>query len=341
MVQRYPQAFDGVIAGASAYTMLEKVQRYLWEDKYGFDEHGQLVFTPEAGELLHRAVMESCDGRDGLVDGQIDDPRRCDYDPGLLQCQPDAAGAGCLSAAQVRTARAFYDGPRTADGKRLFQGGEPYGAELTWGTSAAFANAGRRAAEGFVRYFLPAGSAMPDFRAEDWEFSEASLRRLQSADHLLDAKNADLAAFRAAGGKLILWQGAADYAAGPRAIFEYYHAVRALSGGTAQAREFARLFLIPGVYHCRGGYVPYEEDLLGAMVAWVEAGQAPDSVEAAAVLDDGTVRRRPVHAYPTVTRYSGSGDINDPQSFEGVAPDTPPDDRWDWLGTFTADLPPS
>jgi len=339
-VQRYPDDFDGVIAGASNFLVAEKVERYIWEAVHGLTETGELVFTPEAASLLHSAVMEACDGLDGLVDGQIDDPRKCAYDPTALLCDPAKPRTPCLTAKQVDTAIKFYQGPRTPDGKGLFPGGAQYGTELTWGTSGAFANAGFRAARGFVRFMLPQEHAIPGFEPKDWVFDEAGLRRLQTAAETFDSKNPDISRFREAGGKLILWQGAADVAAGPSAIFEYYHAVRALSGGTEKAREFARLFLIPGMYHCRGGYLPYEFDLLGKIVAWVELEQAPDAVETAVKLPDGATRRRPVFAYPVAARYKGQGDINEASSFEGVWPETLPDDRFDWLGSIAKDLPP-
>ena len=91
------------------------------------------------------------------------------------------------------------------------------------------------------------------------------------------------------------------------------------------------MFLVPGGYHCSGGYVPYEQDFLGALVLWVEEDRAPDAV-ARARLEDGLVRTRPLHAYPTATRYIG-GDVNLPQSFEPARPEHEPQDGYDWPGS--------
>lgn len=102
-------------------------------------------------------------------------------------------------------------------------------------------------------------------------------------------------------------------------------------GGLEAARQFTRLFLVPGVYHCGGGYIPYEEDFLGAMVNWVERQQAPVQVVAAARLQDGTLRRRPLFAYPERARYI-KGDVNDSHSFVGMTPAREPDDHYDWVG---------
>ena len=103
-------------------------------------------------------------------------------------------------------------------------------------------------------------------------------------------------------------------------------------GGLRKTQAFARFFLVPGVYHCGGGYVPYQEDMLGALVRWVEAGEAPDRVMATALLADGTVRTRPIFAYPERALYRGHGDINAPESFEGVEPAVIPNDQFDWAG---------
>ena len=133
-------------------------------------------------------------------------------------------------------------------------------------------------------------------------------------------------------GKLILWQGFADPAAGPYGLPDYYQRLRTHTGDLRAVRSFARMFLIPGVYHCGGGYVAYEEDMLGALVNWVELGHAPDFIMATASLKDGSVRKRPVFAYPVQARYRGHGDINDPRNFVGSAPKREPLDLYQWAG---------
>jgi hypothetical protein len=91
-------------------------------------------------------------------------------------------------------------------------------------------------------------------------------------------------------------------------------------------------FLVPGVYHCGGGYVPYQEDMLGTLVRWVEAHEAPDSVVATAVLEDGKIRTRPVFAYPVRATYRGSGDIKAANNFVGHMPAVATDDLYEWAG---------
>jgi feruloyl esterase len=165
-----------------------------------------------------------------------------------------------------------------------------------------------------------------------WRFDLPTFHELSRRGALYDALNPDLRAFRDAGGKLILWQGFADPAAGAFGLPDYYQRVGQVVGGLDSERRFTRMFLIPGVYHCAGGYVPYEEDLLGAVVAWVERDEAPDQVMATAVLGGGAVRKRPVFAYPVQARYRGRGDMNDPAAFSARSPATAPNDLYDWAG---------
>jgi feruloyl esterase len=237
--------------------------------------------------------------------------------------------ADCLSAAQVAAALAYYAGPVDKDGEHLFAGGEPYGSELLWSGPAAFTRGGKFAAEAFIRDILLAGDLPADFTWRDWRFDRASFDKLMKAGELYDASDPDLRAFRDAGGKLLMWQGAADNAGGIHGMLDYYQAVRDRVGGLPAAREFARLFLVPGGYHCRGGYIPYDQDFLGAMVNWVETGKPADAVIATARLDDGTVRHRPLYAYPTATRYL-RGDINAAASFAPRPVTREPDDGYDW-----------
>lgn len=330
--QRYPDDFDGVVAGSSV-SMPAVMQLFLWEAQKGLDADGRAIFTPEAVATLHRAVLAACDRLDGIPDGQIDDPRACRYDPALLLCAGNAPSDGpCLTASQIEAARAYYRGPTDADGTALFPGGAPYGSELGWVGPGAATQTGKFAAELFIKLLLLPGELPESFSWRDWRFTRASLDRLLKAGEPFDATDPDLTAFRARGGKLILWQGMADNAAGARGMLDYYQAVRERMGGLDAARRFARMFPVPGGYHCRGGYVPYDQDFLGAVVNWVERGSAPDSITATAPLDDGSVRTRPLYAYPTPTHYRG-GDVNDPRSFSPGALTREPVDGFDWPGS--------
>jgi hypothetical protein len=305
--QRYPWDFNGVIAGSPAFAIAEAMERFIWEARWGRDDRGVLVFDSGAATLLHEAVINACDLLDGARDGQIDDPRRCHFDPRSLICRPGQSPPECLTALQAEVAQKFYDGPVDGSGRHLFYGGEPYGSELSWLERYALAAAGSSMFDDAVRNMMFQGSLDADASVRTWRFDLAAFRELSRRGALFDASSPDLRAFAGGGGKLILWQGFADPAAGAYGLPDYYQQVGQVVGGLELERQFARMFLIPGVYHCGGGYVPYEEDFLGALVNWVERGAAPDQIMAAAVLTDGAVRRRPVFAYPVQTRYRGRG----------------------------------
>jgi hypothetical protein len=330
--QRYPSDFNGVVAGSPAFAIAEAMERFIWEARWGRDDKGTLVFDASAAQLLHDAVLKACDALDGARDGQIDDPRRCHFDPGTLVCRHDQSPPQCLTALQAEVARKFYSGPVDDSGRHLFYGGEPYGSELSWTERYALAAAGGAMFDDAVKNMMFQGTLDADASVKTWRFDSQTLSELSRRGAVYDAPDPDLRAFRDAGGKLILWQGFADPAAGAFGLPDYYQRVEQIVGGLDSARRFVRMFLIPGVYHCAGGYVPYEEDMLGTMVAWAERGEVPDQVMAAALLSGGAVRRRPVFAYPVQAHYRGHGDVNDPAAFSGRTPAAAPNDLYDWAG---------
>lgn len=328
---RYPADFNGIVVG-SAFSMPAVMEQFLWNAHVGLTAEGREILTPAATALLHDAVIQACDALDGTRDGQIDDPRLCHYDPGRLLCRSGRKPPACLTPAQVTAARLLYKGPVDEHGHRLFPGGQPYGAELTWSQPGGLDVMGL-AAGGFLEYLAFPGQLPASFTWRDWKFDRASFERLATASATYDARSADLRPFRAAGGKMILWQGTADQASGIYGMPEYYQAVQDVVGGLTPARGFVRFFLVPGVYHCGGGYIPYQEDFLGAMVNWVERGQAPQRILAVAGMANGVIRRRPLFAYPERAKFIG-GNVNEAKSFIGAMPARAPDDHYDWVGAY-------
>jgi hypothetical protein len=330
--QRYPADFNGVIAGSPAFAIAEAMERFIWEARWGRDARGVLMLDEAAVTLLHAAVMNACDSLDGVKDGQIDDPRLCHFDPATLICRDKQSPPQCLTAPQAEAAWKLYAGPDDENGRHLFYGGEPYGSELSWVERYALPIMGAAMFDDAVRDMIFQRTPGSAASVQAWRFDASTFAELSSRGALYDARSSDLRGFRERGGKLILWQGFADPAAGAFGLPDYYYRLSRDAGGLEAARSFARMFLIPGVYHCAGGYVPYEEDLLGAIVSWVELGHAPDHVIATALLKEGGSRSRPVFAYPVQSHYRGRGDVNDPRNFAGRAPTIPPTDLYDWAG---------
>jgi feruloyl esterase len=282
--------------------------------------------------LLHAAVMNACDALDGVKDGQLDDPRLCRFDPATLICRDAQSPPRCLTSFQAEVARKLYAGPVDENGGHLFYGGEPYGSELSWVERYALPIMGAAMFDDAVQNMIFQRTPSSAASVQAWRFDASTFAELSRRGALYDARSSDLRGFRKGGGKLILWQGFADPAAGPYGLPDYYYRLSRDAGGLEAARSFARMFLVPGVYHCAGGYVPYEEDLLGALVSWVELAHAPESVMATASLKDGVSRSRPVFAYPVQARYRGRGDVNDARNFKASAPKNAPMDLYDWAG---------
>jgi hypothetical protein len=337
--QRYPADFDGIVAGAPAsiFTPLN-VWFQGWNGRVNTGAHGRPVLTADKLAPLHSAVLTACDGKDGLADGQIDDPRACAFDPASLRCAPGANTAGCLTDTQIGVVRKLYEGPRDERGRRLYPGGEAIGSELAWAnwivpTAPGAVSIARSIATSTLKY-LAYPAARPSMTLDDLAFDSATFRETYEQAGVYDATDPDLSAFRAKGGKLIIWHGWADQAISPYGTVAYYHALADRMGGRAATQRFARLFMLPGVNHCGGGEGPDAIDALTATVDWVEGGLAPDRLIATRTQGNDVVRTRPVYPYPLVARYDGTGSTDEASNF---APAPPPADYGDgvsWLGSF-------
>ena len=341
--QRYPNDFDGILAGAPASITTElNAFNQPWLARVDFDAAGRVILPATKLGPLHDAVMTSCDGRDGLVDGQLDDPRACDFDPATLACPAGTDTSNCLTQAQVTVVRKIYSGAVTTRGEHLYPGGQPYGSELAWAgwfiptnpTAPQNSTIAWRIGNGWVKYLAFKNNPPISFTLNDIAFDKPTFDRVRQLAGLYDAIDPDLTAFRNAGGKLILWHGWADQAIPPTGTVAYYQAVQDRMGGLASTQKFARLFMFPGVLHCGGGTAPNTFDLLTSLMNWVENKAAPTKVVAARS-DNGTVvRTRPVFPYPLVARYTGTGSIDDAANFTATKPERPTQDHFPWLGRF-------
>ncbi|MCA1646496.1 MAG: tannase/feruloyl esterase family alpha/beta hydrolase, partial [Chloroflexi bacterium] len=280
--QRYPQDFDGIIAGAPAIIRAPLDGEYQsWLTRINLDASGNHILTPDKLPALHDAVVAACDRLDGLVDGQIDDPRECQFDPTRLTCAAGRDAADCLTPAQVQVVKKAYSGPATDDGVRLYPGGEQPGSELAWAPwfvaegGAPTISAGIGTA--LLRYAaFDVGNLGPSI--QDWTFTLHDFDRLRPAGQIYNATNPDLRPFRDRGGKVLLYHGWADQAISPIGTIEYYQAIQDHMGGLETTQQFARLFMLPSMYHCAGGFGPNQFDAIAPIVAWVEEGQAPDTL---------------------------------------------------------------
>ena len=331
--QRYPGDFNGIIAGAPANIWAPLNAEFQpWLARANLDAQGSQILTADKLPALHDAVMKACAG----VDGLIDDPRTCHFDPASIQCPAGTNTAACLTPAQVETVRKVYEGPVDAQGHHLYIGGEPYGAELAWAgwivTPPGVESVAQAIGDNYLKYqAFQVGKVGPSF--QNWQFTIAGFNATRPMGEIYNSTNADLSAFRAHGGKLIIWQGWADQAIPPFGSPVYYDAVQDRMGGLQQVQQFARLFMFPSMYHCAGGYGPSQFDMVAPMVAWVEQGVAPGKIVAAQTSSTNqVVRTFPVFPYPEQTKYTGHGSINDANNYVGITPQPLPEDDYNWVG---------
>jgi len=266
--------------------------------------------------LLAGAVLAACDAKDGLKDGLISDPRRCRFDPKKLQRSAGDA-ATCLTAGEVETARRIYHGATSSSGRQLYFGwpqGHEDGAATGWPLwitgNGAIPPLQFLFADGYLRYFV----FDPSFNLLTSDL-ESGVRAARPTGRFLNATNADLSDFSAAGGKLIMWHGWADAALTAFRSIAYLEEAAEKTKHGNRLGEFFRLFLAPGMHHCGGGPGPNTLDALTALESWVEHGIAPEQIVATHMTGTVVDRTRPLCSYPKEATYKGPGSVNDASSF--------------------------
>ncbi|BAZ14111.1 Mono(2-hydroxyethyl) terephthalate hydrolase [Calothrix sp. NIES-4071] len=353
--QRYPNDFNGIIAGAPAAIQAPLNGEYeTWNARANLDAQGNPILPSDKLALIHQAAIANCDGKDGLVDEQITDPRVCTFKPESLRCSGNSNAATCLTTAEIGVVNKIYGGAVERQGRLLYPGSQTIGSELGWAGSSigrdGMAPFAAEISNSYLKYLAFPKSPPASFSYKDWQFTAEGFDRLRPLGKVYNATNPNLKAFRDRGGKLLLYHGWADPAIPPQGTLAYYQAVQNTMGGFAQVQSFARLFMLPGVYHCQGGTGPSRVDYLTPIVTWVEQSKAPTQLIATQTTADGKsggfsnpteratgsnakiVRTRPIFPYPMQARYSGKGSIDDAANFVGVAPSQTPNDSINWIG---------
>jgi feruloyl esterase len=302
---RYPDEFDGIIAGDPAN--VRRNAWALWLAVQTFKDPAAYV-PPDKYPMIHRFVLDACDANDGLKDGLIEDPESCHIDFRALQCKgPD--GPNCLTTRQIQTAQTIISPATTSAGKILFPRLEP-GTELRWDRLAG----GPRPADLFLDEFRYVVYQDPnwDWRTFDLERDSA---KAHEVDKDVDELDPHLAAFAKHGGKLLIYHGWADQQVAPGSSIEFYKSVVNLSVDPEHASNWVRLFMVPGMGHCSGGEGLDVFDKVSVIEQWAERGKAPNQVIAAHQTAGKVDRTRPLCPYPQVARYNGPGHIDDASNF--------------------------
>ena len=319
--QRYPEDYDGIIAGAPVITYLRGSALQLMSAmNANSDGHGGTWLKPADVRLLERGALDQCDKNDGLTDGIIANPQSCRFDPAKLLCKAGAASpmaGSCLNQNQVDAARKIYAGPHDATGKQVYYGVMP-GSEPNWLVNYVGTDTQPPVYYDFIRdlfrYMAFDVDPGPQWQPDMLDITH-DLPRLGTMDAIYDGTNPDLRRLKAAGVKIIGYHGWRDQSVVPMTSVDYYQTVVNTMGGLAATRDFYRLYMIPGMNHCFGGPGANSFDFLSAMEAWVERGEAPDRIVGQSLQDGKVVRTRPAYPWPDAARYLGKGNPDDAASF--------------------------
>ncbi|NOT64202.1 MAG: tannase/feruloyl esterase family alpha/beta hydrolase [Acidobacteria bacterium] len=326
LAQRFPEDFDGIVAGAPVLNFSGTMVSY-----------ARMVQAFKAAPIpyaklkpLAERIYAQCDEQDGLKDGLIDDPRRCRFCPScdLPKCADgtdNAAKPDCFTEAQMETLEKVY-GDVTSNGQRYFPGW-PLGAEVAgpngrsgWDNwivnEQALPTIWQNFGQAFFRY-LAFPEKNPSYELTSFDFDK-DLKRLDWIHSVLDATDPDLSGFKKRGGKLLMYFGWADPALNARMGVEYYESVMTTMGATTT--DFFRLFMVPGMFHCQGGVGCSSFDKLTPVMQWVEKSTAPDRLIGSRIVNGKTDRTRPLCPYPQVAKYNGSGDSDKAENFSCVKP---------------------
>ncbi len=327
--ERFPQDFDGVIAGDPAMDYRSNITR-LSVQKYLLATPGAWI-SPPLLAVVDKAVTASCDAADGVKDGLIQDPRMCGFKPETLLCTGGNT-AECLSPAQVQTLATYLQPVRNTRGAVIYPG-LPV-SNLSGATGMSLWGIGQTAPD--LAHIAAPWAADPDAAPSSWRYGsqvlaywmgqgedasfagfdvdpktgvvgDAALAAFDRAYDGVNTRDPDaLLPFLHAGRKIILYHGFSDPGISPYRTIEFMDALRSRSAADAAN---AALFLVPGMHHCRGGDGPNQFDTLTALEHWVESGAAPDALPARSSPDQRVQRTMPLCRYPEAAQYGGAGDV--------------------------------
>ena len=319
--QRFPDDYDGIVAGAPAHNRTRLHMEVF--STYGTANLSPANLIPKAKlAVIADAVLKACPkAKATLADSFLSYPDDCHWDPEALLCK-GGDEPGCLTAAQVATAKSFYDGPRNPVTNAQIYPGLPRGSEDAW--DGLTPKSSRPPYDSLFKWVFG-----PDWDWRTFDFNRDVATVDAQLAATLNATNADLGTFKAHGHKLILFHGWADWLVPPAESINYYRSVLDAQTSAAEshhqgkdreAQTFFRLFMVPGMAHCAGGPGLNGLDALPSLELWAEKGVAPEEMVAERTEKGATVMARPVCPYPQVGRYKGTGNVNSAESFSCAAP---------------------
>lgn len=345
--QRFPEDFDGILAGAPANNWSHLMAEMVWNEQALLGTPGSAI-PPAKLPAIQKAALNACDALDGVKDGLIEDPQACHFNPDVLACKPGPDAPDCLTPPQLSALKKLYEGPKDPrSGKQIYpglaQGTENgIGGWNVWVTSSKPETA-------FQFLFGNSYFGQVVYEQPTWDFRKLTFTDdLEFADHkdgwILDDTSPDLRSFRDHHGRLIHYHGWGDAAISPYNSIAYYESVQDFLANypdprtdtSKPASDFYRLFMAPGMGHCGLGTGPNrfgaplqatdpndpERDMLAALDRWVETGIAPDHIIGQGTVPGDSSKKwtHPLCPHPKVARYRGSGDPFDATNFECAVP---------------------
>lgn len=316
--QYYPQDFDGIVAGAPAFTWPAIGAKFISINQKNYPNPNDLtpVITSDNLKLFQEYVLKQCDNLDGLTDKIITDPRACKVDLSKLPvCPTNQPGAKCFTKEQLAVIRAVYE-PLVIDHKTVYPA-FPYGLEAepgSWdawiaGTSGQMPSLHYMFGTNMYKYLV--------FNDPNWDYTKYDFKNFfeetQFASSFLDAASVDYSEFKKRNGKMIMYHGWNDFALSAYITIDHFEAALKQD---KDLNSYIRLFLLPGVLHCAGGTGCDNVDWVALIQSWVEKNQAPERVISSKQVEGKTVATRPIYPYPKVTVYGGSGDASDEKNYK-------------------------
>ncbi|HXW56254.1 MAG TPA: tannase/feruloyl esterase family alpha/beta hydrolase [Candidatus Cybelea sp.] len=335
--QRFPDDYDGILAGAPANYWTHLLTSALWDAQATTFDANSYIPSSKIPAIA-QAVLAACDANDGIKDGILNDPRQCHFDPSTILCK-GADSDSCLTEAQVIALKKLYRGATDSKGKAIFPGFMPGGEEGQGGWPLWIT--GPVPAKALLFAFDYGYFADMVYDDAGWDYKKANLdEALATSDrkfaNVLNSNDPNLKPFHARGGKLIVYHGWSDAAISPLNSINYYESV-IQQMGKPDADSFLRLYMVPGMQHCAGGPGPDvfgenglsvsndpQHNMYVALEQWVEKGTAPPALIASKLEGRGPDAKaklsRPLCPYPQEARYKGSGDPNEASNFTCETP---------------------
>lgn len=318
---RYPQEFDGVVAGNPGFRLSRAAIGEAWDNQQLMkaaptNTKGEKIvaqaLTQADLDAVSKGVLKQCDAKDGLADGIINAWEKCDFKPEMVQDQ--------IGQEKVILLNAIFNGAKNSRGENVYSSW-PYDAGVNtngwrmWKlgsseTGEPNAINFRLGVKSLVQYFMTPHN--PTFDALKFNFDTDVIKTAEIAG-IHDADETDLGYFQAKGGKMIIFEGVSDPVFSAHDLRDWYNQ---LNTNMKEVSGFARVFMVPGMNHCGMGPATENFDPLTALEQWSENGKAPDFILAKAGKElNNPAKEMPLCPYPKIAMYKG-GDENKAESFE-------------------------